>query len=96
MDELCQKLGIERALSTAFHSQTDGERVNQELEQYLWAFCNFRQDDWPDYLSTAEFAHNLREHLATHWALFEVIMGYHPRTFQGAATETKVKKVHEA
>lgn len=97
MDELCQKLGIERALSTAFHPQTDGEteRVNQELEQYLRAFCNFRQDDWSDYLSTAEFAHNLREHSATHRAPFEVIMGYHPRTFQGAATETKVEKVHE-
>lgn len=68
MKELCKKLEIERALSTAFHPQTDGEteRVNQELEQYLRAFCNFNKDDWAEHLASAEFAHNIREHSATH------------------------------
>ena len=35
--ELNKMLGIQTKLSTAFHSQTDGqtERMNQELEQYL-------------------------------------------------------------
>ena len=35
--EITEKLGIERRLSTAFHSQTDGqtERTNGILEQYL-------------------------------------------------------------
>lgn len=61
MKELCKKLGIERALSTVFHPQTDGEteRVNQELKQYLRAFCNFRQDNWAKHLASAEFAHNI-------------------------------------
>ena len=31
------------------------ERVNQELEQYLWLFTSERQDDWVDLLSMAEF-----------------------------------------
>ena len=38
-------LGIRTKLSSAFHSQTDGqtERMNQELEQYLWFFVDHRQ-----------------------------------------------------
>ena len=37
-------LGIKSALTTAYHPQADGqtERVNQELEQYLRAFINYR------------------------------------------------------
>ena len=48
MKELCSRLGIERNPSTAYHSQTDGqtEWVNQELEQYLRLYCNYRQNDW--------------------------------------------------
>ncbi|TFY55573.1 hypothetical protein EVG20_g9269, partial [Dentipellis fragilis] len=42
------ELHIKSALSTAYHPQTDGEseRFNQEFEQYLHVFCNYRQDDW--------------------------------------------------
>jgi len=42
MRELNCILGIETKLSTAFHLQTDGqtERMNQELEQYLWMFID--------------------------------------------------------
>jgi len=45
--ELYCLLGIKLASSTAQYSQTDGqtERVNQELDQYLWLFVNKRQDD---------------------------------------------------
>jgi Integrase core domain len=59
--ELCRLLGITQAMSTAYHPQSDGqtERLNQELEQYLRAFCNLHQMDWASYLSAAEFAHNL-------------------------------------
>ena len=55
-------LGIENNPSTAYHPQSDGqtERVNQELEQYLWLYINHHQDDWVDWLSIAEFAHNNR------------------------------------
>jgi len=46
--ELCLQLGIKRNSSTAYHSQTDGqtEQINQELEQYLQLYCNYRQNDW--------------------------------------------------
>ena len=58
--ELNRMLEIESKLSTAFHPQTDGqtERVNQELEQYLRMFIDHRQEQWPDWLGTAEFAYN--------------------------------------
>ena len=42
MKELNYMLGIKTKLSMAFHPQTDGqtERMNQELEQYLWMFID--------------------------------------------------------
>jgi len=38
-------LGIETRLLTLFYSQTDSqiERINQELEQYLQFFVDYRQ-----------------------------------------------------
>ena len=50
-----------------FHPQTDGqtERVNQELEQYLRMFISHRQEQWPKWLGTAEFAYNNKVHLST-------------------------------
>ena len=42
-------LGIKTKLSTTFHLQTDGqtEGMNQELEQYLQFFVDYKQKDWP-------------------------------------------------
>jgi len=41
-------LEIETKLLTFFHLQTDSqiERMNQELEQYLQFFVDHRQKDW--------------------------------------------------
>ena len=65
--ELNRMLGIQTKLLTAFHPQTDGqtERMNQELEQYLWFFIEHRQKNWPEWLATAEFAVNNKVHTAT-------------------------------
>jgi len=65
--ELNRMLWIKTKLSTAFHPQTDGqtERMNQELEQYLWFFVEHRQKDWPEWLAAAEFAVNNKVHMAT-------------------------------
>ena len=43
-------LGIESKLLTVFYPQTDEqtERVNQELEQYLRMFIDYRQEQWPE------------------------------------------------
>ena len=46
--ELNRMLGIKTKLSTAFYPQMDGqmERMNQELEQYLWFFIEHIQKNW--------------------------------------------------
>jgi hypothetical protein len=43
MRELCNALGIERNLSTAYHPPTDGqtEKINQEIKTYLQSFINY-------------------------------------------------------
>ena len=60
MRELNIILGIDSKLSMVFHPQTDGktERMNQELEQYLQMFIDHHQEQWPEWLGTAEFAYN--------------------------------------
>jgi len=62
--ELNEMLSIKTKLSTAFHSQTDGqtEQMNQELEQYLQFFVDHRQKDWLEWLALAEFAVNNKIH----------------------------------
>ena len=80
MKELCNALGIERNLSTAYHPQTDGqtERINQEIETYLRSFVNYRQDDWVKWLPMAEFHYNDKAHSANGQTPFFLIYGSHP------------------
>jgi len=77
MKELNNLLGIQTKLSTAYHPQTDGqmERINQELEQYLRVFIDHRQEQWPDWLGTAEFAYNNKIHAATKTLPFKANYG---------------------
>ena len=67
MHELNNILGIQTKLSTAYHLQTDGqtERLNQDVEQYLRLFVSQRQNDWPEWITCAEFAYNNKVHSAT-------------------------------
>jgi len=73
MRELNRMLEIKSKLLTAFHPQTDGqtERVNQELEQYLRMFINHRQEQWPKWLETAEFAYNNKVYSSTQMTPFK-------------------------
>ena len=74
-------LGIETKLSTAYHPETDGqtERTNQELKQYLRMYVNHRQNNWAEWLATAEFAFNNKVHTATRSSPFQVNYGREPR-----------------
>jgi len=72
MKELNVMLEIETKLLTAFHLQIDGqtERMNQELEQYLRFFVDYRQKDWLEWLASAEFAINNKTYSITKMSPF--------------------------
>ena len=79
--ELNKMLGIETKLSTAYYPETNGqtERTNQELEQYLRIYVNHRQNNWAEWLATAEFAFNNKVYIATKISPFQVNYGREPR-----------------
>ena len=78
---LCKIVGITQNLSTSFHAQTDGqtERVNAILEQYLWGYINYQQDNWTEILTMAEFAYNNTVSATTGITSFFAFYGQHPR-----------------
>ena len=65
--ELNSILGIETKLLTAFYPQTDSqmERMNQKLEQYLTFFVDHRQNNWPEQLALVEFVINNKAYSTT-------------------------------
>ena len=81
------------------------ERVNQELEQYLRIFIDYRQEQWPDWLGTAEFAYNNKAHSSTKISPFKANYRQDPRMgfkmrrkgkYKGAEKfVTKIKKIQE-
>ena len=86
MRELNERLGIRTKLSTAYYPQMDGQtkRVNQELKQYLRMFVDHRQEQWPEWLETAEFTYNNKRHTVTQILPFEANYGLSPRMeFEG-------------
>ena len=75
--ELNKILGIETKLSMAYYPETDSqtERTNQELEQYLRMYINHRQNNWAKWLAMAEFAFNNKVHTVTKILPFQVNYG---------------------
>jgi len=80
MEEFTKALGTKRQLSTAYHPQTDGqmERINQEIGTFLRHYVNYQQDNWMDWLTTAEFQYNDKRHAAMGKTPFELNFGRHP------------------
>ncbi len=77
---LCQILGINQALSTAYHPQTDAqtEGVNRVLEDMLQMYVSSSQTDWEINLSCAKFAINTADHESTATSPFMLRYGHHP------------------
>ena len=49
--------------------------MNQDLEQYLRMFIDHWQEQWPDWLATAEFAYNNKVQTSTKVSLFRANNG---------------------
>ena len=81
---VCQLVGIERRLSTAYHPETDGstEQKNQVLEAYLSAFVAYTQEDWAEHLPSAELAINNRNATSTGISSFFMTHGYNVEPIQ--------------
>jgi hypothetical protein len=72
-------LGMIRNLSIVFHPKTDSqmERVNAIMEQYLQAYCNYQQDNWKQLLLIAEFCYNNTQSEITRVIPLYANYGYH-------------------
>ena len=81
--KLARILNYDFKLSTAYHPQMDGETkwVNQEVETYLWIFCQGQPDKWSELIPMAEFAHNSTTHSSTQKSPFSLILGYELRDY---------------
>ena len=69
-----------RQLLMVYHPQTDGqmERINQEVGTFLQHYINYQQDDWTEWLATAEFQYNDKRHTVTDRISFKLNFGRHP------------------
>jgi len=52
--------------------------MNQTLEQYLYVYCNYQQDNWSKLLPLTEFAYNNAPSTTTGVSPFFANKGYHP------------------
>ena len=103
--ELGRLLNYDLSLSTAYHSQSDGETewVNQEIETYLQTFCGDNPTSWTDSISHAKFTHNHHPHSITSQLPFFLMMGYEPHALPSIiqnstipTVETRIKNLTAA
>src|SRR5260221_8695782 len=65
--------------TSGYHLEGDGqmEHGNQVLEQYLWGYMNYQQDNWVTLLLMAKFAYNNATNTTTGVSPFFANKGYH-------------------
>ncbi len=75
-----------------YHPEGDGqmECANQVLEQYLWVYTNYHQDNWATLLPMAEFAYNNAMNVTTGVSPFFTNKGYHPEFTADLQVETSL------
>jgi len=66
--------------TSGHHPSANGqvEWLNSTLEQFLWIYCNYEQDNWSKLLPLAEFAYNNAPHASTGISPFFATCGYDP------------------
>jgi hypothetical protein len=77
---LAELLSMEMHYTSGYHPSVDGqtEHMNQTVEQYLWIFCSYQQDDWDKLLPLAEFALNNALNTSTSISPFFANKRYNP------------------
>src|SRR5258707_10166661 len=81
--------------TSGYHLEGDGqtEHANQVLEQYLWVYTNYQQDDWATLLPMAEFTYNNATNATTGVSPFFANKGYHPEFTADPQVETSLAEV---
>lgn len=96
--ELFTRAGVQLAMSSAYHPQTDGqtERVNQCIETFLRCFVNACPQQWLLWIHLAEFWYNTCWHSALGRSPLEVLYGHSPGVFGvDAADACPVKELQD-
>ena len=72
-------LDMKLHFTSGYHPKCDGqtECTNQTLEQYIWVYCNYQQDNWFGLLLLMEFAYNNAPSVTPTVTLFYANKGYH-------------------
>ena len=90
-------LGIDTKLLMVYHPQIDGQtkRMNQNLEQYLKMFIDYRQEQQLDWLATAEFVYNNKVQTSTKVSPFKANNGWNLSMEFEMKKKEKFKKTME-
>jgi hypothetical protein len=77
---LGKALNMKLHFTSGYHPEGDRQTkpMNQTLEQYIYLYCNYQQDDWSKLLPLAEFAYNNAPSAMTGISPFFTNKGYHP------------------
>ena len=77
---LMKLMGIQIAMSTPYHPETDGlvERTNLTLKEMLRSFSDNARLDWDQYLTAAEFVYNNTINSSTGTTPFELMTNQKP------------------
>lgn len=82
--ELFRLAGVRQHLSSAFHTQFDGqtEAVNKVIAMYLCCLTGDRPRQWLEWLPWAEYCYNTSYHTALRDTPFTVVYGRTPPSFK--------------
>lgn len=79
-DSLLQAFGVEHAVTSAYHPQSNGqdERTNQNIKRHLAKYCNTEGNDWDRYLQFAVYSINTSRQRSTKVSPYYALYGVHP------------------
>ena len=77
---LSTTLSMQLYFTSGYHPEGDRQikHTNQTLEQYLYVYYNYQQDNWSELLPFMEFVYNNALSATTGVSPFFVNKGYHP------------------
>ena len=79
--DLCNRFGIKRSVTSAYHPQTNGldERMNCTVKTRLSKLCSEHDAHWDTFLDQVAFSIRTQEQASTKYSPFFLMFGRHPR-----------------